>query len=510
VQSNVRSAAAASARSRARTIPPPADHSAPISGHPSGSYLSAAHRRSGYPSGSYPTAARPSGIQPSGASTTSTQRPRNNSDEEPTLTRIPGVAAPRASEPWSRPSQLPRPTRSQEWYVRLKLRQDYVAKLWVRNLTPRDVLVWWSKRQCWAPLLTVPELRQAIVSVEDSAPRQDGAPGREDERASLPEISRATSRGRGMTPSSTRPPPGASDALLYPGGTVSRRPGSSVPPSQARDVHIPRAPRTPSFGPSTGSHPAYAPTTRSQPVRSSFPPSAPAPAMTSVLPPSALVGRAGLSNAERAVWMFAGVAVMIAAVAALRAGRQENAVVATPVMPVVASAPVVAASPPAPASATTSLPQRPEPTSATTSPPQRPEPAEANPPAPRGVGGAARTSARTTPVATNKASGADASDKTARRSSSAARATAPEGFDTSAARRALASAAGRASQCADSGTRGSVVVTFAPSGLVQSASLAQISGENVRQACVLRAFQSAQIAPYVGAPVTVRKSFRLR
>ncbi|MBN1605544.1 MAG: hypothetical protein JW940_02870 [Polyangiaceae bacterium] len=53
-------------------------------------------------------------------------------------------------------------------------------------------------------------------------------------------------------------------------------------------------------------------------------------------------------------------------------------------------------------------------------------------------------------------------------------------------------------------------MTFAPSGLVQSASLAQISGEDVRRACVLRAFQSAQIAPYVGTPVTVRKSFQLR
>jgi hypothetical protein len=31
----------------------------------------------------------------------------------------------------------------------------------------------------------------------------------------------------------------------------------------------------------------------------------------------------------------------------------------------------------------------------------------------------------------------------------------------------------------------------------------------VREACVLRAFRMAQIAPYTGRPVTVRKSFRL-
>jgi hypothetical protein len=52
-------------------------------------------------------------------------------------------------------------------------------------------------------------------------------------------------------------------------------------------------------------------------------------------------------------------------------------------------------------------------------------------------------------------------------------------------------------------------VTFAPSGLVQSATLSSIAGEMVREACVLRAFRMAQIAPYTGGPVTVRKSFRL-
>ena len=122
--------------------------------------------------------------------------------------------------------------------------------------------------------------------------------------------------------------------------------------------------------------------------------------------------------------------------------------------------------------------------------------------------------------ATGKASAPDATEKkgsapgatgkAAQRSSGPASAAVPEGFDKNAARRALASAAGRASQCGGSGTRGSVVVTFAPSGLVQSATLAQLSGEDVHQACVLRAFQSAQITPYVGGPVTVRKTFQLR
>lgn len=221
-----------------------------------------------------------------------------------------------------------------------------------------------------------------------------------------------------------------------------------------------------------------------------------------------MVDGGGLSNAERAVWMFAGVAVMIAAVAALRAGTQQDAAPATPLMSVVASAPTVQASQPAPR-ATASAP---------VSLPDRSESAQAKPSAARAASGDPRTTTRAAPVApratlvaTSKASAASTTGgKAPQRSNKAATVAAPDGFDTNAARRALASAAGRASRCGASGTRGSVIVTFAPSGLVQSASLAQISGEDVRRACVLRAFQSAQIAPYVGTPVTVRKSFQLR
>jgi hypothetical protein len=229
-----------------------------------------------------------------------------------------------------------------------------------------------------------------------------------------------------------------------------------------------------------------------------------------MLPPAAMLDRSGLSNAERAVWMFAGVAVMIAAVAALRTGTRQDAAPATPLMPVVASAPVIAApSPATPRAAASEAP----------SPPDAAEPAEAKPPASRGAHATAvRASARTSRVAPKAVSAADTTDKAsasttgkvAQRSSGAAVAAVPEGFDKNAARRALASAAARASQCGGSGARGSVVVTFAPSGLVQSATLAQLSGEDVRQACVVRAFRLAQIAPYVGGPVTVRKSFQLR
>lgn len=515
VHSHQTSARAVSDRDRARTIRPPADPSAQGSARPSVSH----------PSGAYPASStRPSGIRPSNGTNGSAAKYQVQDDEERTLVRMAGQG--RSGEPPPLHSELPRPARSQEWYVRLKLRQDYVAKLWVRNLTPRDVLVWWSKRQCWAPLLTVPELRQAIVSVADTPPRSEG------NRASLPDIPRTQPKPREMVPPSARPlPASGTDVLFRPTGTVARRLSSSIPPAilgrQGSETEIPRPPRTPSFGPATQPHPAYVPSARAEPLRSSYPPPARVPATTSMLPPAMMADRAGLSNAERAVWMFAGVAVMIAAVAALRAGTRQESLATAPVMVAApAGAPVAPAPPPAvagsaqPVARAAAVPN----VSQAAAPPQ-PDEAQAHAAQPsanhdRASSGATRGSGKTGAARSGHkvassthqpgAAQQDTAGSAPKGDAKVVRAVAaPDGFDTAAARRALASAAARASQCAGSGAKGSVVVTFAPTGLVQSASLAQISGDNVRQACVLRAFRLAQIAPYVGAPVTVRKSFRV-
>jgi hypothetical protein len=84
------------------------------------------------------------------------------------------------------------------------------------------------------------------------------------------------------------------------------------------------------------------------------------------------------------------------------------------------------------------------------------------------------------------------------------------GFDAGAARRALASAVGRAQFCAGERATGTIVVTFAPAGGVASASLASIEGVDVRKGCVVTAFRGARIMPFQGDPVTVQKSFQLR
>ena len=83
-------------------------------------------------------------------------------------------------------------------------------------------------------------------------------------------------------------------------------------------------------------------------------------------------------------------------------------------------------------------------------------------------------------------------------------------FDAAAARRALASAVGRAQFCSGERATGTIVVTFAPAGGVASVSLASIDGTDVRKGCVVNAFKGARIMPFHGDPVTVQKSFQLR
>jgi hypothetical protein len=84
------------------------------------------------------------------------------------------------------------------------------------------------------------------------------------------------------------------------------------------------------------------------------------------------------------------------------------------------------------------------------------------------------------------------------------------GFDTAAARRALASAVQRAQLCASERANGTVTVTFAPSGGVQGVGLVALRGDEVRKGCVVRAFRGARVRPFDGSAVTVQKRFQLR
>jgi len=58
---------------------------------------------------------------------------------------------------------------SRMWYVRLKIRDDRLAKLWAWKLAEHDVIVWSETEDRWKQLLAVPELRAAVRKATASA-----------------------------------------------------------------------------------------------------------------------------------------------------------------------------------------------------------------------------------------------------------------------------------------------------------------------------------------------------
>lgn len=58
---------------------------------------------------------------------------------------------------------------SRMWYVRLRIRDDRLAKLWVWNLADHDVIVWSEPEERWKRLLAVPALRAAVRTATTSA-----------------------------------------------------------------------------------------------------------------------------------------------------------------------------------------------------------------------------------------------------------------------------------------------------------------------------------------------------
>jgi len=80
-----------------------------------------------------------------------------------------------------------------------------------------------------------------------------------------------------------------------------------------------------------------------------------------------------------------------------------------------------------------------------------------------------------------------------------------KGPDRAAIAKAVARATGAATSC-DSGPRqGRALITFAPSGNVQSVALVESFGDNAVNGCVLRALGRAHVAPFAGGPIEVRK-----
>jgi outer membrane biosynthesis protein TonB len=80
-----------------------------------------------------------------------------------------------------------------------------------------------------------------------------------------------------------------------------------------------------------------------------------------------------------------------------------------------------------------------------------------------------------------------------------------KGPDRAAIAKAVGRAAAAATSCDEGPRQGRAVITFAPSGNVQSVGLVESFGDNAVNGCVLRALGRAHVPPFVGGSIEVRK-----
>jgi hypothetical protein len=446
-----------------------------------------------------------------------------------------------------------------KWYLRVQLRKDCLANLWIHDQTPHNVLAWSDGMESWVPLLTVPELREAIREAQDkktrdllthppppvlkSTPPSEGRLPLPPPRCAGSVVYAAPARAAKFWsmphphPVSTRPPPVPSTVPAPPPHR-----NSTVPPAVRNSVvtattthpistfpasmdvpTIPRPAKVPEFIETVPSalesarvaNPEPRAPRSAVPIHGTLTP----PAMT-VVPPAGTHRSLVLLNLERVLWLAAGVSVATAFFIVLRAqdGTPGNAAG----KPLVSAAIVeqqVESTNSSKAIAVKRTTKQSEPKSDTASVEDLPLVGKRG--ASRDLGKVAGQTRAISPASPKLTTGSEPSlpqvtggseSPSPKVTTVAAPANRPaptsEGaFNPGQARRVLGSAASRAQSCAEGPVSGSVQVTFAPSGFVQNAVLSSIAGENVRSACVLRAFQEARVSPFSGAPIAVKKSF---
>lgn len=486
--------------------------------------------------------------------------PRGRGDEERTVV-IDRAAT--AEESSIRPPPREPHEQGDLWYVRLRLREDRIARLWVDQQTERDVLVWRDDTESWAPLLTVPQLRNALLvqrAIKDPLPAVPGSlrPGAGEAAPPL---------GAGA-PSSCAPVVVDADEIVIPGAPrvpdlgvapeleARRAPTGSIAlaPRPSPTVSVRPPPPSTRVGVTTAVMPAAEPNHR--PARTTVTATMPAMAVSSrradgASPPRTsstartsrtVAAPTPVAHPERLAWMAAVVAVSAFAVVTASIGHRQRNVIAqlsaaapagfstTAANPAVGSGPdpaepsTVTADAAAARSASGVEPAHLDVSAAAANAPARVPDPTAQPDAQRDPPAASDSAASDDTERSSNAASAAAGARTTRRSA-AARVTEPalvaaqspvaktpvsgssNSFDKGAARSAAVSAAQRVRYCAEGPASGTVQITFAPSGLVSNATIVRLKGDGIRSDCVLRSFQAARISPFAGQPVTVQKSF---
>lgn len=507
---------------------------------------------------------------------------RNAPSQRP-LSQPPRTAVVPTAKPSQPPTEGPKP---EKWYLRVQLNTDCVADLWVRDMTPHNVLVWHEGMETWVPLLTVRELRDAIRDAHDAKTRdqlresnfvfvQTQPHGEDHQPLPKPRLPAGMSSAPTAPPTShwsvpksrtisNVPPPLLTTSVPVVGAAPSRganphflASSSTVPPvvtsiGQTPDLHahedwVPQIPR-PSRVPAVTSVMPYAADTEPRTVEpiAGLPTPRQQPYSTEVFRQTAIqkvsneqalvvaqkatpaAPSQALVHLERVLWLAAGVAVASATMLVMRdPGRSRNVAVVQPVAARVG----VSDTPRSPDSSGEATETKPVAKSGHKTAHRRnddvhhledlpiigqKEVSSVAAKAPKGSGRSA-SSGRGRAGRSSKSGDVVAAETVTLAAttavspvSTAAASNASGGFNTSTARRVLTSSASRAGRCASEGpASGSVIVTFAPTGFVQKASMSGLSGKGVNVGCVLRAFQEARVSPFSGSAVTVRKGFQI-
>lgn len=373
----------------------------------------------------------------------------------------------------------PRPTKEpKEWFARLRIREDRLARLWVTNLMGRDVVVWSPKEKRWVALLSVPELRHAIKTAELERANSPRSVARRPSTV----VPARLSQPPAMLP--PEPPPPLALTHTSSAGELrlqSIAQGAARSSQMSEEIDAPR-PSVPSFPPSYLS------------AASSYP-------RSYSVPPLAAFNRQGWKwrAFERVVWLMAGV-LLVVAFSGVGANDEQSSYFE-------------------PAAVELAGDEREQPRSLGewfTGPTEQTR-------AP-GVDGAtgiadsncAGTSAEQPNSGHESLSRAVPATVPVSRSPSLLRedsgrdeqnASSQSDFDLTTARVALVSAANNARNCPGNSIRGRVVVTFAPSGAARSVDIPLLIGDGVDRDCIARAFKGVRVPPFTGGAVAVKKEF---
>lgn len=411
-------------------------------------------------------------------------------------------------------TRKPHSAEAREWFARLRIREDRLAKLWVSHLTSRDVVVWSPKEKRWVAMLAVPELRQAIQATEldrASNPRSVAA------RPSYPSEPRL-SRPPGSLPPAPPPPlrvanqtSTAGELRLQSIAQEPHRPArgttetsrASRPPSDRKPTSEPR--RTPDYYHSSLDEDTYS--TRGT------------------------MSRWSLRAAERLLWMGSGSLLLL--VLSSRGSSDEASKQFEPAKYVVAADETDG-------EARAKASRRAETLDDSTAPTATSDGGKSPLPPPTAADGSRDDSASESKAEAPQVSEDGAAQPAlSPHANETARATlgevtrpttpklkshvpqflresvesalqvpgVPRDFDFSSARVALLQAANDARACPGSRLSGKAIVTFDPSGRARAVDIPVLIGDGADRDCIARAFKAVRVPQFTGGAVAVKKDF---